>query len=74
LAYSKLTPPAQIIVCPHDNRLPALEITGGALPDFQKHSLDIMIWPEGFDWTMAFTHEDGWFGPYFSRREWLDLV
>ena len=24
-----------------------------------------------FAWTMAFTHEDGWLGPYFSTREWV---
>ncbi len=73
LAYSRLSPPARTIVCPHDERLPAFEIVGGKLPDFRQHGLDIYVWPEGLDWTMAFTHEDGWFGPYFCRREWLAI-
>jgi hypothetical protein len=72
IAYESLEPPARTIVCPHDGLLPAFEIVNGKLPDFRSHGLDITIWPEGFEWTMAFTHEDGWLGPYFSRREWME--
>ena len=30
---------------------------------------DWYVFPENFAWTMAFTHEDGWLGPYFARHE-----
>jgi hypothetical protein len=70
--YRAIQAPERCIVCPHDDRLPAVEIAGGALPDFRNSCLDIYVWPEGLDWTMAFTHEDGWLGPYFSRREWVE--
>lgn len=31
---------------------------------------DALVVPSDFSWTMAFTHEDGWFGPYFSDAAW----
>ena len=33
------------------------------------HLSDWYVFPENFAWTMAFTHEDGWLGPYFARHE-----
>jgi Domain of unknown function (DUF4275) len=71
ITYASLSPPPHTVICPHDERLPALEILDGLLPDFRNSGLDIYVWPDSLDWTMAFTHEDGWFGPYFSRREWI---
>jgi hypothetical protein len=70
-AYATVSPPARYFVCPHDEALPAFEIVEASLPDFRNSGLDIYVWPEGLTWTMAFTHEDGWLGPYFSRREWV---
>jgi hypothetical protein len=29
---------------------------------------DFYVFPENLAWTMAFTHEDGWLGPYFARH------
>lgn len=29
---------------------------------------DYLVFPGNFAWTMAFTHEDGWLGPYFARH------
>jgi hypothetical protein len=38
----------------------------------QKPSLcswsDYYVFPRNLAWTMAFTHEDGWLGPYFARH------
>lgn len=37
---------------------------------------DYYVFPPNLAWTMAFTHEDGWLGPYFARHrhfEALDL-
>lgn len=29
---------------------------------------DFYVFPQNFAWTMAFTHEDGYLGPYFARH------
>jgi len=29
---------------------------------------DYLVCPINWAWTMAFTHEDGWLGPYFARH------
>jgi hypothetical protein len=29
---------------------------------------DYYVFPPDFAWTMAFTHEAGWLGPYFARH------
>lgn len=29
---------------------------------------DYYVFPENMAWTMAFTHEDGWLGPYFAKH------
>jgi hypothetical protein len=29
---------------------------------------DYYVFPPNLAWTMAFTHEDGWLGPYFARH------
>jgi uncharacterized protein DUF4275 len=29
---------------------------------------DYLVFPANFAWTMAFTHETGWLGPYFARH------
>lgn len=30
--------------------------------------MDYLVFPTNLAWTMAFTHEDGWFGPYFAKH------
>jgi len=29
---------------------------------------DYYVFPRNLAWTMAFTHEDGWLGPYFAKH------
>ena len=29
---------------------------------------DFYVFPKNMAWTMAFTHEDGWLGPYFAKH------
>ena len=29
---------------------------------------DFLVFPRNLAWTMAFTHEDGWYGPYFATH------
>ena len=33
---------------------------------------DFYVFPPNLAWTMAFTHEDGWLGPYFARHPRYD--
>ena len=42
----------------------------GRTPDLTPTGLDLYLFPESLDWTMAFTHEQPWLGSYFTRREW----
>lgn len=30
---------------------------------------DWLVFPPNMAWTMAFTHEDGWLGPYFAKHD-----
>lgn len=30
--------------------------------------LDCYVFPPNLAWTMAFTHEEGWLGPYFAKH------
>lgn len=30
--------------------------------------IDFYVFPPDLSWTMAFTHEDGWLGPYFAKH------
>jgi len=38
-----------------------------ALPDNLNY-MDYCVFPTNLAWTMAFTHEDGWYGPYFAKH------
>ena len=35
---------------------------------------DYLVCPLNWAWTMAFTHEDGWLGPYFARHRDYDRL
>lgn len=30
---------------------------------------DFYVFPRNLAWTMAFTHEDGWLGPFFAKHQ-----
>lgn len=34
---------------------------------------DIYITPKDLSWTLVLTHERGWFGPYFVKKEYLSV-
>lgn len=36
--------------------------------------MDYLVFPSNFAWSMAFTHEDGWLGPYFAKHENYDAL
>jgi hypothetical protein len=33
------------------------------------HLSNYLVFPPNMAWTMAFTHEDGWLGPYFACHQ-----
>ncbi len=35
---------------------------------------DYYVFPPNLAWTMAFTHEDGWLGPYFARHRSFEAL
>ncbi len=49
-----------------------LRIHGIPSPDLTEFRHDLYVFPESMDWTMVFTHEVGYCGPYFTRREWCE--
>jgi hypothetical protein len=36
--------------------------------------MDYLVFPINFAWSMAFTHEDGWLGPYFAKHANYDAL
>ena len=44
-----------------------------ALASWCSHA-DFYVSPPNFAWTMAFTHEDGWLGPYFAMHQHYDAL
>ena len=60
----------EYIVLPNDGE-PAIETD---LPPLEFWLEDYLVFPRNMAWTMAFTHEDGWLGPYFAKhRNFKDL-
>jgi|688.fasta_scaffold867147_2 hypothetical protein len=35
---------------------------------------DYLVFPRNLAWSMAFTHEDGWLGPYFAKHARYDSL
>lgn len=35
---------------------------------------DYYVFPRNLAWTMAFTHEDGWLGPFFAKHRDFDKL
>ncbi len=59
--YKQQAAPEYIVLS--NNRFSA--IATDTLPDVCNLS-DFLVFPVNMAWTMAFTHEDGWLGPYFA--------
>jgi hypothetical protein len=64
-------PQTELVVIPNDKKGTGVKTAVTKPPDLDGHA-DIYISPPNLSWTMVYTHEDGWFGPYFSRAEWVD--
>ena len=55
---------AELVVLSNDRRSGLLT---DALPTNLSYR-DYCVFPVNLAWTMAFTHEDGWLGPYFAKH------
>lgn len=66
-AFNKYTQQKAIeyIVLSNDNDL---AIATDKLPT-NCNIMDYYVFPKNMAWTMAFTHEDGWLGPYFATHK-----
>lgn len=64
-------PRSELIILPNDKKYAGLRTAIVQVPPLDGES-DIYISPPNMAWTMVYTHEDGWCGPYFSRAEWVD--
>ncbi|MCL4771642.1 MAG: DUF4275 family protein [Burkholderiaceae bacterium] len=54
----------EVIVLSNDRKT-ALRVTALPISDW---AIDLYVFPSDLTWTMAFTHEDGWLGPYFAKH------
>jgi hypothetical protein len=61
---------AEIVVLSND-RVSAL--LTDSLP-IQCSVSDYLVFPKNLAWSMAFTHEDGWLGPYFAKHARYDSL
>jgi hypothetical protein len=64
-------PRSELVIIPNDKKYTGLRTAMIPVPSLDGEA-DIYISPPSLAWTMAYTHEDGWCGPYFSRAEWVD--
>lgn len=65
LAQYKLLEAPEFIVLSNDRKL---AFKTNLLP-MQSSLSDYYVFPSNFAWTMAFTHEDGWLGPYLALHK-----
>ncbi len=70
--YTRTTS-ADFFIVPEAEDLPGLRCTSVTLPDLSSLQLDLYVSPPDFGWTMVFTYEHKWHGPYFARREWQKI-
>jgi hypothetical protein len=62
---------SELIVLPNGDAECAARVRAASPPRLDGEQ-DVYVSPPDFSWTMVFTHEDGWCGPYFSRAEWVE--
>lgn len=55
----------EYIILPNDGEL---AIETDSLPECC-NIMDYLVFPKNMAWIMAFTHEDGWLGPYFAEHK-----
>lgn len=60
----------ELVVLSNDRRSALLT---DALPT-QCDVTDYLVFPTSLAWTIAFTHEDGWLGPYFAKHAAYDAL
>jgi len=59
-----------LIMIPEFDNILAYRCEEVVSPDFSDLYMDLYVFDQSLDWTMAFTHEQPEIGPYFCKREW----
>lgn len=62
---------AELVFLPNDKHDRGCRVVTVRPPELGLQS-DVYVFPPDLSWTVVFTHEDGWMGPYFSRASWVD--
>jgi hypothetical protein len=57
-------------VLPHDRRYFGCKAEVEQMPRLEGAN-DVYVSAPDLSWTMVFTHEDGWFGPYCGEASWI---
>ena len=70
--YAAERPTSLVIIPEFWSVAPCVRCYPESPPDLTELRLDLYVFPESAEWTMAFTHEQPGIGPYFSRREWVE--
>ena len=61
---------SEVLVLPNMNEELAWRCKSSVRPVLA--GLDAYVCDPAFAWTMVFTHETGWYGPYFTTAEWAE--
>lgn len=69
-AYAEQPPEKEYVVLASNLRCPGEAYVVRGRPELGAVARDFSVFPHSLAWTMAFTHEDGWIGPFFARAEW----
>ncbi|MGE0826731.1 MAG: DUF4275 family protein [Candidatus Binatia bacterium] len=66
-------PVTDFFIIPEQDDLPGLRCTASDPPDLSALQLDLYVSSADFSWTMVFTHDHPWHGPYFAQRAWQKI-
>ncbi len=69
-AYRSRQGPQPFLVLLGDTASDGFACEADTLPWFDRAGLDVHVVACDFRWTMVFTHEADWCGPYFTTAEW----
>ena len=65
-AYTRLSAQDVVVIPESWSGGCGVRCRGPSLPRFVDYRDDLYVFPESLDWSMAFTHEHPWLGPYFA--------
>jgi hypothetical protein len=67
--YRRQQKQQRLFVLTGPKMMTAITCEGPSLPWFDLKNIDVYVVSESFEWTMVFTHEGDWCGPYFTTAK-----